>query len=285
MTHQPETGRPLLLVTNDDGIDAPGLWDLVRAVDGLGDLAVVAPASEQSWAGRAHRSDPGTAPVEELIRTVRSTERQPPGSAPALRCCVAVACTPARCVRLALTGMGLRPTLLLSGINPGSNGGALLTTSGTLGAAWEAAGSGVPAVAVSRPVPVDGPQTPQVMDQLRAVVAHVLQEGMPEDTAIVNVNFPAALSARPRWVVTRSSTRSQYRHLMTPRPPVDGVTTWDLEFRLEEADDPEPGSDLAVLREGDIGLTLLPARHGLLDDSWASSGHTRGAAALHGPSV
>ena len=91
-----EQRRPLLLVTNDDGVDAPGLWDLVAAVDGLGDIAVIAPAREQSWAGRAHRSDPDPAAADDAIHT-----------------------------------------------------------SGTVGAAWEAAGSEVPALAFSRPHVVD----------------------------------------------------------------------------------------------------------------------------------
>jgi 5'-nucleotidase len=261
-------GRPLILVTNDDGIDAPGLWDLAHAVQGLGDVAVVAPAREQSWAGRAHRSDPDDVPGSELIRAVMSSRREPPADAPPLHTCIAVASTPARCVRLALTGMGLQPTLLLSGINAGNNGGGLLTTSGTLGAAWEAAGAGIPAIALSRPEIVDGTQTRRILQHVRALVARTLDVGLPADTAVLNVNFPADLTDHAGWVVTTTSSKSHYGHVMTPQAATGDTTTWRLQFVHEAPDNPEPGSDLALLAGGDVVLTLVPARHGIADTSW-----------------
>jgi len=256
-----EAVRPLLLVTNDDGIGAPGLWDLVRAVSRLGDVAVVAPVREQSWTGRAHRSDPDEAGTD-LVSAVVSRGISPL-EAIELVSCHAVAGTPARCVRLALDGLGLRPAVVLSGINSGSNVGALVTASGTLGAAWEAAGDLVPAVAFSRPERMDAAQIPAVLEHVRAVVERVLRSGLPAGAAVLNVNVPIEVAADAPWAVTTSSAASLYGHRMTPAARYDGATVWALDSLLHEAAHIEPGSDLAALRDGNVSLTFLPARHGL----------------------
>ncbi|MBI4942182.1 MAG: 5'/3'-nucleotidase SurE [Actinobacteria bacterium] len=256
-----DRARPLLLVTNDDGIAAHGLWDLVRAVAGLGDVAVVAPAREQSWTGRAHRSDPdetGTDPVTAVVsREVAAPEDVEPA------CCHAVAATPARCVRLALDGLGLRPAVVLSGINSGSNVGALVSASGTLGAAWEAAGDLLPAVAFSRPERMDRTQVPVMLAHVRSVVGRVLSDGLPAGAAVLNVNFPSEVAADAPWTTTTTSGTSLYGHRMTPGPQDDGTTRWALDFLLHEVAHVEPGSDLEALRDGSVSLTFLPSRQGL----------------------
>jgi 5'-nucleotidase len=131
-----------VLVTNDDGVESPGIVALTQAIHDAGhDVFVVAPASDLSGAGASigplHRSEPipvvehhwdalPTVPVLALDR--------PPATAVYLAC---------------LGAFGARPDVVASGINPGANTGHLILHSGTVGAALTAAGLGVPALAVS----------------------------------------------------------------------------------------------------------------------------------------
>jgi 5'-nucleotidase len=119
-----------LLLTNDDGIDAPGLAALLAAARPLGDAVVVAPVAAHS--GCSHRVT-----TDEPIRVVR----RPSG--------YAVEGTPADCVRVALHEIAPGPAWVLSGINAGGNLGADVYISGTVAAAREAVLHGVPAVALS----------------------------------------------------------------------------------------------------------------------------------------
>jgi 5'-nucleotidase len=131
-----------VLVTNDDGVDSPGIVALTRSLHEAGhDVFVVAPASDLSGAGASigplHRSEP--IPVTE-----HSWAEVP--DVPVL----AIDRPPATAVYLACLGaFGARPEIVASGINPGANTGHLILHSGTVGAALTAAGLGVPALAVS----------------------------------------------------------------------------------------------------------------------------------------
>jgi 5'-nucleotidase len=131
-----------VLVTNDDGVESPGIMVLTKALADAGhDVFVVAPASDLSGAaasiGPLHRSEP--IPVAE-----RRWEELP--DVPVL----ALERPPATAVYLACLGaFGARPHVVASGINPGGNTGHLVLHSGTVGAALTAAGLGVPALAVS----------------------------------------------------------------------------------------------------------------------------------------
>src|SRR5690606_18757905 len=125
-----------LLVTNDDGINAPGLFALARAMRELGDIEVVAPATNQSASG--HKKT-----LRQDIPIVRTTLQD---GTPAL----AVAGSPADCIALTALGMARwPPSVVVSGINRGANMGQDITYSGTVTAALEGAIHGVPAVAVS----------------------------------------------------------------------------------------------------------------------------------------
>jgi len=131
-----------VLVTNDDGVESPGIVVLTKALVEAGhDVFVVAPASDLSGAGASigplHRSEP--IPVAE-----RHWDELP--DVPVL----AIERPPATAVYLACLGaFGARPDVVASGINPGANTGHLVLHSGTVGAALTAAGLGVPALAVS----------------------------------------------------------------------------------------------------------------------------------------
>jgi len=125
--------RPLrFLLTNDDGIDAPGLEALRRAAEGLGSVTVVAPT--EAWSSLGH---------SVTRRSAIRIDRRAPDR-------IAVAGSPADCVQIALGLLDLKPDWVLSGINRGANLGADVHHSGTVAAAREAILHGVPAIAGSQ---------------------------------------------------------------------------------------------------------------------------------------
>ena len=123
------TTRPLILLTNDDGIDSPGLHAVMEAVADLGELLVVAPISQQTAAGRSY-------PIA-LSKAIHQTEIYYNGQQyPAYK----VDASPAQAVTLAVRELATRPIdLCISGINYGENLGSGVTISGTVGAALDAA--------------------------------------------------------------------------------------------------------------------------------------------------
>ena len=117
--------RPLLLVTNDDGVYAPGLLELRRALEPVGEVAILAP--EHNWSAAGH--------TKTMHKPLRVNEAQLSDGSPAL----VASGTPSDCVALALLGiLDRQPDLVLSGINLGANVGHDLTYSGTVAAAMEA---------------------------------------------------------------------------------------------------------------------------------------------------
>jgi 5'-nucleotidase len=164
-----------ILLTNDDGIQAPGLLALHNRFEKDHSVTVIAPDREQSAVGHAIT----------LSRPLRATRVSMNGNRPAY----AVSGTPADCVKLGvLELLESKPDMLISGINPGANVGVNVNYSGTVAAAKEAALYGIPAMAVSRM----GPATDQ-FDDAAAFVAKlackVAANGLPFGT-FLNVNIP-----------------------------------------------------------------------------------------------
>ena len=164
-----------ILLTNDDGIDAPGIAVLRRALEGLGDVTTIAP-------------DRDTSAVARSITVRRALKLEPRTFGDGFS---GLACdgTPSDCVRVALLGLRCpAPGLVVSGVNAGGNMGADTTYSGTVGAAFEAALRGHPAVAFSvaelQPGWLD-----EAVPILRAMVGHVIERGLPRHS-ILNVNLP-----------------------------------------------------------------------------------------------
>ena len=124
-----------ILLTNDDGINAPGILVLAKWAMKLGDVTVVAPKIEQS--GKSHGI--------EIVRPMEIKKVDFPLNLPAY----AVDSTPADCVRYAVKGLGLTFDLVISGINRGYNVGEDIMYSGTVGAIFEANAMGIPAMAFS----------------------------------------------------------------------------------------------------------------------------------------
>ncbi len=167
-----------ILVTNDDGYDAPGIVKLAEAMQDLGEVRVCAPATNQSASG--HKIT-----LHQDIAYSRCAVGE---GIPAL----AVGGSPADCIMLALLGLvEKRPDIVVSGINRGENMAQDLTYSGTVAAALEAVINGIPAVAFSLARADAGhPDDYRVAAQVAlSVVSMVLAQGLPPLT-ILNVNVP-----------------------------------------------------------------------------------------------
>ncbi len=169
--------KPTILITNDDGITAPGLRALVDAMRGLGDIVIVAPDKPQSGMGHAIT-------INDPLRLKKSD---------AFGDIEAYACTgtPVDCVKLAKDKiLHKKPELCVSGINHGSNSSINIIYSGTMSAAVEASIEGIPAVGFSLldfslNADFNGAKT-----IARTVAEQVLKFGLPQGT-LLNVNIPA----------------------------------------------------------------------------------------------
>ncbi len=230
---------PLILVTNDDGYDAPGLAELVRAVEGLGALVVVAPDREQS----------ATAHSLTVARPLRVWETSPGR--------YRVDGTPTDCVHLgafSLTG-GRKPDLLLSGINRGLNLGDDVTYSGTVAGALEGTLLRIPSLAVSAATDERGEANYRTAARFaRSLAERVLERGLPEGV-FLNVNVP---DREPRGVrITRQGTRSYRTAVVERMDPAGRPYYWIA--AADTTPSGEPDGDHRAIEEGFVSVTPLHA--------------------------
>ena len=244
-----------LLLTNDDGIDSPGLRVLYEALEAVGDVLVVAPAEDQSAIGRAMSS------------TVRVEERDVG---------YAIDGTPTDCVVAGVQALGLEaigpyPDLVVAGCNRGANLGAyVLGRSGTVSAAVEGAFFGVPSIAASLYVPASGgafadshPPPAAYADAARAtafLAEHALDAGVFDGAEYLNVNAPPAGDEPAPLAITRPS----HTYDRTAERDADGTITlvdriWE-HMRTGEVDEPE-GTDRRAVMDGRVSVSPLQAPH------------------------
>src|SRR6185436_21099967 len=168
-----------ILVTNDDGVNSPGLLALVQEMRKLAQVRVLAP--DRNWSGGGH--------VKTLDRALRVKEVRLADGSQAF----ASDGAPSDCVALATLGFFKEPIdLVVSGINTGANLGHDVTYSGTVTAAMEAVIAGIPSVAISLEVPegLVGPIDFQPAAHAASIaVQNVIINGLPTDT-LLNVNVP-----------------------------------------------------------------------------------------------
>jgi len=163
-----------ILLTNDDGIHAKGLWAVERVLSRQYSVSVVAPHKERSAVGHSIT----------LTSPLRLTKVETNGGWG-----YAVNGTPADCVKLAvLEILETRPDMVISGINPGANVGINLNYSGTVSAAKEAALMGIPAIAVSQDPPTNH-EYGVAAGFVGSLISRVITEGLPSGT-FLNVNIP-----------------------------------------------------------------------------------------------
>ncbi len=186
--------RPLIMITNDDSVYAPGLRHLIACVAGMADIVAVAPARQQS----------GQASAITVDMPLRITRHDNIGSAEIF----AVDGTPVDCVKLGLHAIvPRRPDMLLSGINHGSNSGNSVIYSGTMGAVIEGCMCGIPSIGFSllhHAIDADFSETtPYVVDIVEAVLA----AGLPDEVCL-NVNIPA--KCRPKGMKMTTAARGRW---------------------------------------------------------------------------
>ena len=201
-----------ILLTNDDGIQSPGLWAAAEALSTLGFVHVAAPSDQFSGAGRSlpsHSSgiiSPQQVSVHDKEWTVYG-----------------VGGTPAQAVLHAvLEILPTRPKLVVSGINYGENVGTGITVSGTVGAALEAASMGIPALAVSLETDPSHHLSYSTEVDFSAAAYFtayfgkmLLGQHLPEDVDVIKVDIPSSATRETLWEVTRLSKAPYYE----PVPP------------------------------------------------------------------
>ncbi len=230
-----------ILVSNDDGIHAPGIGHLARALQGLGDIRVVAPAAEQSAVGHAIT-------ISNPLKTHPVTRDGAPFGQ-------AVVGTPADCVKLAVFALaGGRPDLVVSGINLGPNAGISVIYSGTVSAATEGTILGIPSLAVSLNTFAD-PQWDTAAHYARQLAEQVVRHGLPPET-LLNVNVPNVPLAEVRGIRLTRMGRSRYVEEFHRRTDPRGNVYYWMDGFLEQLGDPA-GTDLEALKENYVSVTPI----------------------------
>lgn len=239
------------MLTNDDGLHAPGLEALRGAAEGLGELSVIAPVGPRSGCGHTVTTH---API--LIHRIEDGR-------------FAVEGTPADCTRMALHHLAPKADWVLSGINAGGNLGADVYHSGTVAAAREAALRGKPAIAFSHYVAKGRAiDWPRAAGWARRVLVELLARPCPAG-AFWNINLPHPEPGpfEPKLVICP----------LDPSPlPLnyqvsDGLALYDGDYHSRAR---RPGADVAVCFGGQIAATLIrmvPEGAGLVEDGPKSS--------------
>ncbi len=247
----PQAGQALtkpfrLLLSNDDGIQAPGLLALYQELSQIAEVTVVAPTSEQSGVGHGITYRTPILVSESAAADQRKTW-------------YAVEAQPATCVRLGLASlMKDKPDLVVSGINRGANLGLVTYISGTCAAAREAAFSGIPAIAVSLDSSPSSGSIRASMDYkpaaefTRRVVELIrLKGGLPAGVWL-NLNYPSGLAKGVR--VTRQSVKVDEQTYEERRSPRGQRYFWNI-YKPVESD--EPDTDVAAVHEGFASITPM----------------------------
>lgn len=226
--------QPLLLVTNDDGVHAPGIRALAEALAPLGEVHVVAPDREVSACSQSLT-------LKHPLRAERIGERMH-----------TVDGTPADCVNLAIVKLlPRRPDLLVSGINRGANLGEDIFYSGTIGGAREGTFFGVPAIAISLAARAETDFGPAA-DFAARLSAKVLERGLPERT-LLNVNVPPG---QPNGVaITVQGRRDHEGTILEALDPRRRTYYWIEEGRDKWVSDEM--SDIFAVRKGLVSVTPL----------------------------
>ena len=230
-----------ILLTNDDGIHAPGMALLERIAGELSDdVWVCAPAEEQSGAGHSLT-------LHQPVRLKQHGERR-----------FAVTGTPTDSVNLALRKLfpDKRPDVVISGINAGENLGDDITYSGTISAAMEGALAGIPAIALSQAFR-DGGNAFASAEAWAAKVLSVLVKSQMAKRTLVNVNFPATAAEEVRGIrVVRQGFHDYARgSLVKGVDPRGRDYYWFGLHQFEHTLD--HGTDLEAVADGYIAVTPL----------------------------
>jgi 5'-nucleotidase len=254
-TDMTDSTQPLILVTNDDGIESPGLAAAAAALAPLGELLIIAPLIQQTSRGRSRPLRDGS--DGRIIRRTVVFEGQSWEG-------YAVDATPAVVVDHGILELADRPvSLAVSGINYGENVGTCVTVSGTIGAALQAADYGIPSIAISLELKETDYYTHNTAidfsiagDFLRFFVQRILKNVFPEDVDVFKIEIPAEAKAETPWVVTRQDRFSYYQGYFPERLDVFAGPTEFIPITLKGEYGRE-GTDAHALAQGKVSVTPL----------------------------
>jgi 5'-nucleotidase len=247
-----------ILVTNDDGVDSPGLSALARALRTVEAVCVIAP--NRNWTAAGH--------TKTLDRPLRVTEITLPATRIAA---FSSDGTPSDCVALGFLGLAPeRPRLVVSGINTGPNMGSDITYSGTVSAAMESVVSGVPAIAISLADYLEFDFRYAAAFAAR-LARRLLRSGLGNDV-LLNVNVPRGRRRDIKGVqVTRLGRREYNDQLIRRKDPFGRDYFWIGGEPPGGAG--EPGTDLHAVGAGYVSITPVQldlTNHDLIEQiaSW-----------------
>jgi len=232
-----------ILLTNDDGIQSPGLWAAAEALSDIGFVTVAAPRDQCSGMGRSLPSTSDGIILPKVI-TVRGKEWT----------VYSVGGSPAQAVLHGMLEiMPTKPDLVVSGINYGENVAAGITISGTVGAAMEAAGMGIKSLAVSLETGVEHHRSySREIDFTNAAyftaffARLLLRASIPPDVDLLKVDIPSEVTRETDWQISRVAKQHYFMPIPAKRSSWDQPGTLDYELRPDL--DCEIDSDVYILR-------------------------------------
>jgi len=243
---------PLILVTNDDGIHSPGLRAAAAALEDLGDVLIVAPAQQQSGAGR---SMPPASEGRILREKIRLNGREIEG--------YGVEGSPAQVVEHGIVEIAPRPVaLVVSGVNYGENIGSGITVSGTVGAAMEGASFDIPALAVSLQTepehylnPTDAIDMGVAIHFMKLFARQTLEAGLLPGVDLLKIDVPMHATPDTPWRWTIISKQRYFYPVKPHRRRPSDPGPMGFETRID-TDRLEPDSDIrAVALDGVVSVT------------------------------
>lgn len=239
--------RPLILVTNDDGINAPGIRALIDVMSGIGDICVVAPDSPQSGMGHAIT-------LNDAIYCTRIKSDSSPYEE------YSCSGTPVDCVKIAVNEILKRkPDLCVSGINHGSNSSINVIYSGTMSAAVEAGTLGIPAIGFSlMDFSLEADFNPG-KKHIKKIALEVLNKGLPEGV-VLNVNIPKLGVNEIRGVKICRQANAHWLGVFDKRTNPLGRDYYWMAGELVNLDN-NPDTDEWALKEGYI--SVVPVQYDL----------------------
>ncbi len=262
--------KPLILITNDDGVFSPGLKAAAEAAADLGDLLIVAPRFQQTAMGRSYPLIPTLGVIEEVTLEIAGQNYLAYG----------VHGSPAQAVLYGVMELTPRlPDLCISGINYGENLGVTMAASGTVGAAFEASTCGIPALAVSREVEIGMHHSENYAELdwqmptyfTRIIAEKMLKNGLPPEIDALNLNIPEGTTENTEIRLTVQSRRPHFYHVRSESKRDFSQRYFLPLMKIDTPDALEPNSDIkAVVFDRVVSLTPLRSNFTALMDleSW-----------------
>lgn len=236
-----------ILISNDDGIDAPGIYSLAQSLKKIGNVTIVAPDKQRSAVGHAITMNYPLR-VRKFFKDSNFFG-------------YAVDGTPADCVKIAVrTILKEKPDLLISGINHGSNTAINIIYSGTVSAATEGTILGIPSIAVSLTT-YDKPDFSFASKFSRKLAELVIKKGLPKDT-LLNVNIPPLKEKEIRGIRITRQGKSRWDDTFDVRKDPNNKEYYWLTGKLEILDISEEADIIAIFNKY---ISITPIHFDLTD--------------------